>query len=428
MNVLVIGSGGREHALAWKLAHSNRVNQVFVAPGNAGTAREKKTINVTLDTMDLSGLALFAKAEHIDLTVVGPEAPLVAGLVDHFRSEGLSILGPTAAAAQLEGSKAFAKSFMQQHTIPTARSQTFHAIEPAINYIQQMETPLVIKADGLASGKGVIIAHTQQEAMDAATTMLVDKKYAQAGQRIIIEEFLSGEEISFIVLADGETALPLATSQDHKTLYDGDTGPNTGGMGAYSPAPLVSAAMHRTIIETIITPTITGMRAAGEPYTGFLFVGLMIKEQQPYVLEYNCRLGDPETQALLMRLQSDFFSLCLASVQGNLHEYTTRWDPRIALGVVMVNSGYPNQYSVGALIDGLDPIQLNTNQQLFHAGTALDTQGRLITNGGRVLCAVALENKAIEAKQAAYELVRKIQWDGVYYRKDIGDKAICKTV
>jgi len=429
MKVLIVGSGGREHALAWKMSLSNRVTHVFVAPGNAGTASEPKIANLAIAATDIEALVSFAKNEEIGLTVVGPEAPLVEGIIDRFRSEGLPAFGPTALASQLEGSKSFAKSFMQRHNIPTARAGVFEESEEAIKYIERIGVPLVVKADGLAAGKGVIIAKTIDEAISAVHNMLKGNAFGDAGNRVVIEEFLEGEEASFIVMVDGETVLPLASSQDHKALNDGDVGPNTGGMGAYSPAPVVTPDIHQKIINTVIFPTIAGMRSEGEPYTGFLYAGIMIDKQGDIkVLEYNCRLGDPETQPVLMRLQSDLADLCLAAVQGKLNEYRTRWDARTALGVVMVAKGYPKNYQKGEVILGLDRASVVSNSKVFHAGTAYNSEKHVVTNGGRVLCATALGNNVQDAKCQAYRLASEIHWEGVYYRKDIGDKALHKSV
>lgn len=426
MKILIVGGGGREHAIAWKMAQSDQVSHVFVAPGNAGTASEEKVANIALDATNLDELALFAKNEKIGLTVVGSEAPLAIGIVDRFRSEGLTIFGPTAAAARLESSKSFAKDFMQRYNIPTAKAGVFEDADQAVKYIHSLEAPVVIKADGLAAGKGVVIAHTKEAAIDTVYKMLRDSCYGQAGNRIVIEEFLTGEEVSFIVMVDGETMLPLASSQDHKALYENDTGPNTGGMGAYSPAPVVTSDIYQKIIKTIIFPTIAGMRAEGEPYTGFLYAGLMIgKDQSVNVLEYNCRLGDPETQPIMMRLQSDFAGLCMSAVQGKLHESQARWNPHTALGVVMAAGGYPGSYSKEDVIEGLE--QSNSmveNDKIFHAGTRHNENQQIITAGGRVLCVTALGEGIENARLHAYHLVNKIHWKNVYYRKDIGNKGL----
>ena len=425
MKVLIVGSGGREHALAWKMMQSNCVTEVYVAPGNAGTATETGVKNIPINVTDIQSLAAFAVKEQVGLTVVGPEVPLVAGIVDRFREEGLPIFGPTASAAQLEGSKSFAKSFMQRHGIPTAEAGVFEEIDAAEKYIHRLGAPVVVKADGLAAGKGVVIAHTAQEAIVAVHDMLRDNRYGQAGSRVVIEEFLEGEEASFIVMVDGETVLPLASSQDHKALYDGDAGPNTGGMGAYSPAPVVTTEIYQKIIDTVIFPTIAGMRSEGEPYTGFLYAGLMIgKDGSVKVLEYNCRLGDPETQPLLMRLQSDLASLCLAATQGKLHEYQTRWDTRTALGVVMAAKGYPDSYSTGDVIAGLSRAGMVADSKVFHAGTALLDHDTTVTSGGRVLCATSLGHTVEDAQSQAYHLVSQVEWVGAYYRTDIGNKAL----
>ena len=424
MKVLIVGGGGREHALAWKMAQSDQVNQVFVAPGNAGTEDENKVTNISLSATDIEGLIQFAKDIKIDLTVVGPEAPLVMGIVDQFRAEGLSILGPTAAAAKLEGSKSFAKSFMERYNIPTAAGCAFEDADQAVQYINNINFPAVIKANGLAAGKGVIIAETKAEAITAVDKILREKRYGSAGNRIVIEEFLTGEEASFIVIVDGDTMLPLASSQDHKALLEGDKGPNTGGMGAYSPAPIITAELYQQIIKTVIFPTIAGMRAEGEPYTGFLYAGLMICEDQSVkVLEYNCRMGDPETQPIMMRLQSDLFSLCMATIQGKLHEYQVAWNPYTALGVVMAAGGYPEIYRKGDIIKGLDKAAAIQQSKVFHAGTQYNDNHQIVTSGGRVLCATALGENITDAQSNAYRLVDQIDWKDVCYRQDIGHKA-----
>jgi phosphoribosylamine--glycine ligase len=422
MRILVVGSGGREHALAWKLAKSDRVKRVYVAPGNAGTALEPKVENLPLDAGEISRLADFAAQEKIDLTVVGPEAPLVAGIVDEFLKRGLACFGPTQAAARLEGSKAFCKDFMQRYGIPTARYATFTEPEAAIAYIRREGTPIVVKADGLAAGKGVVVAHSQEEAVEAVRAMMADKVFGEAGRQVVVEEFLAGEEVSFMVLADGENFLVLPSSQDHKRLYDGDRGPNTGGMGAYSPAPCVTREMEACILSQIIQPTLAGMAADGAPYTGFLYAGLMLTRAGPKVLEFNCRLGDPESQALLMRLRSDLAELCLAAVAGKLSGLQAEWDARFALGVVMAAAGYPGKVVSGEVIEGLPPEE-QEDLKVFHAGTQLRS-GRVVTAGGRVLCVCALGEDIAEAQRKAYAQVEKISWPSVYYRRDIGWRAV----
>ncbi|MFO1433088.1 MAG: phosphoribosylamine--glycine ligase [Candidatus Competibacteraceae bacterium] len=423
MNILIIGGGGREHALAWKVAQSPRVRHVYVTPGNAGTALEPKVTNLGIGVEDIPELVRFARGHDIALTIVGPEAPLVLGVVDTFRDAGLRCFGPTRAAAQLEGSKTFAKDFLARHHIPTAEYRSFTELEPALAYIRAKGAPIVIKADGLAAGKGVIIAQTVQAAAATVQAMLRDNAFGTAGRRVVIEEFLQGEEASFIVLVDGQHILPLASSQDHKARDDGDQGPNTGGMGAYSPAPVVTAAMHERILREVIEPTVRGMAAEGHPYTGFLYAGLMITaDGTPKVLEYNCRCGDPETQPILLRLRSDLVELCEAALDGHLDRVTADWDPRAALGVVLVAGGYPGDYRKGDVITGL-PTHEEEGVKLFHAGTATK-DGRVVTNGGRVLCATALGATVQEAQRRAYALAGRIDWDGVYYRNDIGYRAI----
>ncbi len=427
MKILIVGGGGREHALAWQCARSDSVDHVYVAPGNAGTARESGVENVAIGAEDIEGLARFATHQNIDLTIVGPEAPLVAGISDRFRTAGLKCFGPTAAAAQLEGSKAFTKDFLQRHGIPTAAYEKFSEIEPAIEYIRKRGTPLVVKADGLAAGKGVIIARSVAEAEEAARSMLEDDAFGAAGSRIVVEQFLKGEEASFIAIVAGETILPLATSQDHKARDDGDRGPNTGGMGAYSPAPVVTTAIHSRIMDEVMRPTVRGLAAEGMPYTGFLYAGLMIAaDGTPAVLEFNCRFGDPETQPILMRMQSDLPDLCLAALDGTLADKSAEWDPRAALGVVLAAGGYPGSYRKGDVISGLETFEDREDVKVFHAGTALDGNGRVVTAGGRVLCAVGLGATVTEAQARAYEVARGISWDGVYYRRDIGYRAVAR--
>jgi len=425
MKVLIIGSGGREHALAWRAAQSEKVTAVYVAPGNAGTGLEPKVENVPLASDDIDALAGFAKDRQIDLTIVGPEAPLVAGVVDRFKADGLSCFGPTAAAAQLEGSKAFAKDFMARHGIPTAAYGKFTDTGEAVAFIRQHGAPIVVKADGLAAGKGVIIAQTIEEAETAVEDMLAGNAFGEAGHRVVIEEFLTGEEASFIVMADGEHILPLATSQDHKARDEGDRGPNTGGMGAYSPAPVVDERLHRTAMETVIEPTIRGMAAEGAPFTGFLYAGLMISPAgEPKVLEFNVRFGDPETQPIMMRLKSDLAELCLAAVDGQLDSVEASWDPRPALGVVMAAGGYPEAYTKGHVITGLEAASL-AGSQVFHAGTQM-RDGEIVTTGGRVLCVCAMAGSVADAARTAYAGCDKIHWDGAFFRRDIGYRAIAR--
>ncbi|MBV1909983.1 MAG: phosphoribosylamine--glycine ligase [Kangiellaceae bacterium] len=424
MKILVIGSGGREHALAWKAAQSNEVSQVFVAPGNAGTAQEDKVQNVAIDSEDIDALLVFTQQEAIDLTIVGPEAPLCLGIVDTFTEAGQKCFGPTKGAAQLEGSKAFTKDFLARNNIPTAAYCNFTEIEAAKNYVKEVGTPIVIKADGLAAGKGVIIAETEQHAFEAIDDMLAGNKFGDAGHRVVVEEFLVGEEASFIVMVDGKNILPLATSQDHKARDNGDKGPNTGGMGAYSPAAVVTKEMHDTIMQQVIVPTVEGMTKEGNPYTGFLYAGIMISpEGIPKVLEYNCRFGDPETQPILSRLKSDIATLCLAALDKKLDQTSIEWDSRFAVGIVMAAGGYPESYAKGEVISGLDNQLEHT--KVFHAGTALDN-GNIVTSGGRVLCVVALGDSVSEAQSLAYDRVSNIQWNKVYYRNDIGYRAIAR--
>lgn len=425
MKVLVIGSGGREHALAWRAAQSAKVTAVYVAPGNAGIGLEPKVENVPLASDDIDALARFAREQKIDLTIVGPEAPLVAGVVDRFEADGLACFGPTAAAAQLEGSKAFAKDFMARHGIPTAAYGKFTDIDEAIAFIHEHGAPIVVKADGLAAGKGVIIAQTVGEAETAVKDMLAGNAFGEAGHRVVIEEFLTGEEASFIVMADGEHILPLATSQDHKARDEGDRGPNTGGMGAYSPAPVVDEKLHRTAMETVIEPTIRGMAAEGMPFTGFLYAGLMISPAgETKVLEFNVRFGDPETQPIMMRLRSDLAELCLAAVHGRLDSVQAAWDPRPALGVVMAAGGYPEAYTKGHVITGLEAASL-AGSRVFHAGTQM-RDGEIVTAGGRVLCVCAMADSVADAARTAYSGCEKIHWDGAFFRRDIGYRAIAR--
>jgi phosphoribosylamine--glycine ligase len=423
MKILIIGSGGREHALAWKVAQSASVQTILVAPGNAGTAQEDKTQNVAIPAMDLSALVNFAQEQAIDLTIVGPEAPLVAGIVEQFQQVGLPCFGPTSVAAQLEGSKTFAKNFLSRHQIPTANYASFTEVAAATTYLRQQSLPIVIKADGLAAGKGVVIAFTVEQAIAAVQDMLTNQRFGEAGQRVIIEDYLIGEEASFICMVDGEHILPMATSQDHKARDDGDKGPNTGGMGAYSPAPVVTPTLHARIMTEIIEPTVRGMAAAGYPYTGFLYAGLMIDKQgNPKVLEYNCRLGDPETQPIMLRLQSDLVELCLAALAKRLHEVKIQWDERAALGVVLAAGGYPDNFAKGVIIQGLSEAN-SLAGKIFHAGTVA-TAGQILTAGGRVLCACALGENVRAAQTQAYRLVKVINWEDMYYRTDIGHRAL----
>ena len=423
MNILVVGSGGREHALCWKLAQGVHVDHVYAAPGNAGTAGEPGVTNVALDVMDFEELARFAKSHDIALTVIGPEAPLVGGVVDYFTTQGLACFGPSQAAAQLEGSKAFTKDFLARHNIPTGAYANFTELEPALAYLRAQGAPIVVKADGLAAGKGVIVAETLAQAEEAVTDMLSGNAFGEAGCRVVIEEFLAGEEASFIVIADGDHALPMASSQDHKRIGEGDTGPNTGGMGAYSPAPVVTPAIHERIMNEVINPTLAGMAADGMPYTGFLYAGLMIDEAgNPRVIEFNCRFGDPETQPIMMRLKSDLDALCSAALAGRLSETTAEWDDRAALGVVLAASGYPGSYPKGAVIEGLD--QANSEDiKVFHAGTE-DRNGVYHTSGGRVLCVTALGPDILAAQTSAYVAADTIHWPDKTLRRDIGWRAI----
>ena len=426
MNILVIGSGGREHSLAWKALQSPQAETVFVAPGNAGTAREPGLSNVALDLMDFEALADFAEANAVGLTLVGPEAPLVAGVVDYFRQRGLACFGPSKAAAQLEGSKSFTKDFLKRHGIPTASYETFTDVEQARAYIRAQGAPIVIKADGLAAGKGVVVAMTEAEAEAAVDDMLAGNKFGDAGHRVVIEGFLAGEEASFIAMVDGKNVLPMATSQDHKARDDGDQGPNTGGMGAYSPAPVVSDEIYARVMDEIIRPTVAGMAADGNTYTGFLYAGLMISPSGAIdVVEFNCRFGDPEAQPVMMRLQSDLVEHCLAAVNGTLDTQSAQWDSRRAVGVVLAAGGYPEAYASGAAISGLDAAPDSAEAKVFHAGTKLDGD-EVVTSGGRVLCAVALGDSVAQAQASAYELARSIEWENVYFRQDIGYRAIAR--
>jgi len=425
MKILVIGSGGREHALAWKIAQSARVSEVLVAPGNAGTATEAKCRNVAVKVSDIEGLLKLAQDEGVALTVVGPEVPLVAGVVDRFRAAGLRIFGPTAAAAQLEGSKAYAKDFLARHGIPTAYYAVHHDTDAALAYVREKGAPIVIKADGLAAGKGVIVAMTQAEAEAAVHDMLSGNAFGDAGARVVIEEFLDGEEASFISMVDGVNALPMATSQDHKRVGDGDTGPNTGGMGAYSPAPVVTAEVHARVMRDVVEPTVRGMIADGIPFTGFLYAGLMIDASGvPKVIEFNVRFGDPETQPVMLRLQSDLVDLVEAAIDGRLNAVQAQWDPRPSLGVVLASRPYPETPVTGEIIDGL--AQAPDDAKVFHAGTTLDAHGRVLSAGGRVLCVAALGDSVRDAQQRAYAALAPIHWPHEFHRKDIGWRAIAR--
>ena len=426
MKILVIGNGGREHALAWSLAKSPRVSEVFVAPGNAGTAREPGITNAPVKTDDIDGLLQFAQKNQIELTVVGPETPLVAGVVDRFSDAGLACFGPRAAAAQLEGSKAFCKDFMVRHGIPTAEYKAFSDLEPALNYVNSCKIPVVIKADGLAAGKGVVICDNRKFAAATVQSMLADKAFGDASSRIVIEEFLEGEEASFIGLVDGTHVLPFASSQDHKARDDGDLGPNTGGMGAYSPAPVVTDEVAARAMEQVMLPTVDGMHKDGTPYVGFLYAGLMVSPDGSLkVLEFNCRMGDPETQPIMARLNTDLVELIEAALAGNLDSSTANWDPRVALGVVLAAGGYPLAYENGDVISGLPDPAGEIDTKVFHAGTS-EKEGAVVTAGGRVLCAVALAGSVTEAQQKAYALTHSIDWNNVYYRSDIGYRAIAR--
>ena len=425
MKILVIGSGGREHALAWKAAQSADVERVYVAPGNAGTAREPKLENVAIGAESIDELIQFATENAIDLTIVGPEAPLVAGIVDRFQQAGLRCFGPSRGAAQLEGSKSFTKDFLARHNIPTAAYGNFTDLDEALAYLRQVGAPIVVKADGLAAGKGVILAQTLEEAEAAVRDMLAGNAFGDAGHKVVIEEFLTGEEASFIVIADGKNILPMATSQDHKARDNGDQGPNTGGMGAYSPAPVVTPEIHERAMREVIIPTVEGMAAEGNPFTGFLYAGLMIDaEGTPRVLEYNVRFGDPETQPIMLRLQSDLATLCNAAIDQRLDQTEVEWDPRPSLGVVLAAGGYPEGYEKGDVISGL-PADSSGEEKVFHAGTA-ERDGEVVTAGGRVLCACALGESVSDAQKRAYTLADQIQWRGLYYRTDIGYRAIAR--
>jgi len=425
MDILVIGSGGREHALAWKAAQGKSIGTVYVASGNGGTASDAQLENIQISADDFSGLADFAVDKAIGLTIVGPEAPLVDGIVDYFRERDLPIFGPSKGAAQLEGSKAFTKDFLARNNIPTGAYQSFTEVEPALAYLEKMGAPIVVKADGLAAGKGVIVAMELVEAEAAVKDMLAGNAFGEAGHRVVIEEFLDGEEASFIVMVDGENVLPMATSQDHKRVGDGDTGPNTGGMGAYSPAPVVTDVIYQRIMDEVIMPTVRGMAAEGNEYTGFLYAGLMIDaEGTPKVIEYNCRFGDPETQPIMLRLRSDLVDLCLAALDKKLATTTAEWDERKAVGIVIAAGGYPASYEKGAVISGL--MAEESDLKVFHAGTQQNDNGDILSNGGRVLCVTALGNSIGEAQQRAYQATQKISWKDSFYRKDIGWRAIAR--
>lgn len=423
MNILIIGSGGREHALAYKAAQSPLANNVFVAPGNAGTELEPGIQNVAIAAEDNDALLKFAQEKSIDLTIVGPEAPLVSGIVDLFEASGLAIFGPSKGASQLEGSKAFTKDFLARHNIPSAQYRVFTDRQEALDYVRERGAPIVVKADGLAAGKGVIVAMSTEDAEFAIKDMLEDNLFGDAGSRVVVEDFLEGEEASFIVMVDGENILPFATSQDHKRVGNGDAGPNTGGMGAYSPAPVVTPEVHNRIMEEVIKPTVQGMAEEGNRYVGFLYAGLMISpEGEPKVIEYNCRFGDPETQPIMLRLKSDLVALCLAALKGELDQEVIEFDSKTAVGVVLASGGYPGSYEKGFVISGL-PAESTNDKKVFHAGTKMK-DSEIVTSGGRVLCATALGDSVTEAQKNAYELTRNIDWQGVYYRHDIGYRAI----
>jgi phosphoribosylamine--glycine ligase len=425
MKVLIIGNGGREHALAWKCAQSPQVDEVLVAPGNAGTDLEDRVRNVAVSSDDIDGLIDLARAENVGLTIVGPEGPLVAGITDRFKEAGLPCFGPSALASQLEGSKSFTKDFLARHGIPTAAYQSFTELGPALEYIREQGAPIVIKADGLAAGKGVIVAKTLDDAQKAATEMLSDRRFGDAGARIVVEEYLDGEEASFIVITDGRNILPLATSQDHKARDEGDVGPNTGGMGAYSPAPVVTTDVEARIMELVIRPTLAGMQKDGTSYVGFLYAGLMIMaDGTPKVIEFNCRMGDPETQPIMARLKSDLVEICRATLDGSLGEHAAEWDSRAAVGVVMAAGGYPGNYAKGKRIAGLADADGDA-QKVFHAGTS-QAGDDVVTSGGRVLCVVGMGDNVATAADQAYDAVDKICWDNMYLRRDIGHRAIAR--
>ena len=424
MKVLIVGSGGREHALAWKASRSDLTSEIYVAPGNGGTALERDITNVVISAEDIDGLASFALKNKIDLTIVGPEVPLVLGITDEFKKKGLRCFGPSKDAARLEGSKDFMKDFLSRNNIPTALYKSFTDINLAKDYVKNHSIPVVIKADGLAAGKGVIIANSTEEAVEAIEQCMEDKEFGEAGSKVVIEEFLEGEEASFIVLTDGNVILPLASSQDHKARDDGDKGPNTGGMGAYSPAPVVTTNLHKKIMDEVIIPTIEGLNKEGMNYCGFLYAGLMIdKNKNIKVLEFNCRFGDPETQPILLRMKSDLINLCFEAAEGKLVESEIIWDERVSLGVVMAAGGYPNNYDKGFEISGL--LEDETEDlKIFHAGTSLNKEDKVVTNGGRVLCVTALGSNTKEAKEKAYQRVKSIKWEKAYFRRDIGYRAL----
>ena len=424
MKVLIVGSGGREHALAWKASKSDLTSEIYVAPGNGGTALESDITNVEIAAEDIDGLASFALKNKIDLTIVGPEVPLVLGITDEFKKKGLRCFGPSKDAARLEGSKDFMKDFLSRNNIPTALYKSFTDTNLAKDYVKNHTIPVVIKADGLAAGKGVIIANSTKEAVEAVEQCMEDKEFGEAGSKVVIEEFLEGEEASFIVLTDGNVILPLASSQDHKARDDGDKGPNTGGMGAYSPAPVVTENLHKKIMDEIIIPTIEGLNKEGMNYCGFLYAGLMIdKNKNIKVLEFNCRFGDPETQPILLRMKSDLINLCFEAAEGKLVESEIVWDERVSLGVVMAAGGYPNNYDKGFEISGL--LEDETEDlKIFHAGTSLNNEDKVVTNGGRVLCVTALGSNTKEAKEKAYQRVKSIKWEKAYFRRDIGYRAL----
>jgi phosphoribosylamine---glycine ligase len=433
MKILVIGGGGREHALAWKLAQSPRITEVIVAPGNAGTAREPHMRNAAVAATDIEGLLQLVRDERVDLSVVGPEAPLVAGIVDRFRAAGCTIFGPSAAAARLEGSKAFTKDFLARHRIPTAHYAVFGELEPALAHVREHGAPIVIKADGLAAGKGVVVAMTLADAEQALRDMLAAHVFGEASARVVIEEFLDGEEASYIVMADGTHALPMASSQDHKRVGEGDTGPNTGGMGAYSPAPVATPEVERRILHEVIEPTLRGMAAEGMPFTGFLYAGLMIdKSGAPKVIEFNVRFGDPETQPIMLRLESDLLDLIEAALDGKLDRVEAKWDPRPSLGVVIAAAGYPGKAKTGDVISGLDAVDglagviAEHDIKAFHAGTKFDANGSVVTAGGRVLCVCALGDDLGQARERAYDAVERIHFDGAFFRRDIGHRALVR--
>ena len=425
MKILIVGSGGREHALAWKAAQAKDVEKVFVAPGNAGTTIDSRLENVEIGVDEIDALVDFAREKNVHMTIIGPEDPLVNGVTDAFINAGLRCFGPTKGAAQLEGSKVFCKDFLARHHIPTAAYRTFTEAHGAKEFIREMGLPVVVKADGLAAGKGVIIAQSESEAMETVTGMLSGKSFGEAGKRVIIEKCLKGEEASFIVMVDGKNILPLATSQDHKARDNGDEGPNTGGMGAYSPAPVITPELSDRVMREVIIPTVEGMSSEGNPYTGFLYAGIMItSDGTPMVLEYNCRFGDPETQPIILRLKSDLVRICDAALDKKLDQVEIEWDKRAALGVVMAAGGYPVQYKKGDVISGLPDAETG-EMKVFHAGTTMK-DGHVVTNGGRVLCVTALGNTVREAKKIAYGIVENIQWENAYYRTDIGYRAVAR--